>query len=167
MKCLHHVHHFLIFCLLVTSDSRNLLQKTAPPNSDSPSTSPSLDPHVFLNCPPDRLWMGRLFVERRRSPVPAGPVRVLLAYPAVDSQFQQAVMALADFLQSRKGLSVVIDMWQRVSLAEQGPLRWLNSQADQADKVLIILPPRHISTSIGAHTGTASPLINRVQSLYS
>ncbi|XP_072538244.1 interleukin-17 receptor B isoform X2 [Salminus brasiliensis] len=76
------------------------------------------------------------------------PVRVLMVYPAVDSFFQHTVMALANFLQSYRDLKVVIDMWQRSSLAEQGPLCWLHSQVDQADKVLIVLPPQHIHTGI-------------------
>ncbi|XP_047656210.1 interleukin-17 receptor B isoform X2 [Tachysurus fulvidraco] len=72
-----------------------------------------------------------------------GSVGVLVVYPAVDSVFQNAVMAVADFLQSHRELNVIIDVWQRGSLAEQGPLRWLNSQVDCAEKVLIILPPQH------------------------
>lgn len=69
-------------------------------------------------------------------------VRVLLVYPAVDGVFQRAVMLLAQSLQSRAGVTVVIDVWDRGSLAEQGPLRWINTQAELADKVLIITPPQ-------------------------
>ncbi|CAM4713183.1 unnamed protein product [Leuciscus chuanchicus] len=69
-------------------------------------------------------------------------VRVLLVYPAVDGVFQRTVMLLAQSLQSRAGVTVVIDMWDRGSLAEQGPLRWINTQAELADKVLIITPPQ-------------------------
>lgn len=80
-----------------------------------------------------------------------GSVGVLLVYPAVDSVFQNAVMAIADFLQSHRELNVMIDVWQRGSLAEQGPLRWINSQASCAEKVLIILPPANheFSTDTG------------------
>uniref|UniRef100_A0A671KBN2 Interleukin-17 receptor B-like n=1 Tax=Sinocyclocheilus anshuiensis TaxID=1608454 RepID=A0A671KBN2_9TELE len=77
----------------------------------------------------------------------AASVRVLLVYPAVDSVFQRSVMLLADSLQSRGGVCVVIDMWERGSLAEQGPLRWLNTQADLSERVLLISPPQH------SHTG--------------
>lgn len=69
-------------------------------------------------------------------------MRVLLVYPAVDGVFQRSVMLLAQSLQSRAGVTVVIDMWDRGSLAEQGPLRWINTQAELADKVLIITPPQ-------------------------
>ncbi|XP_051758783.1 interleukin-17 receptor B isoform X2 [Ctenopharyngodon idella] len=76
-----------------------------------------------------------------------GPsVRVLVVYPAVDGVFQRAVMLLTQFLQSRGGVTVVIDVWERGSLAEQGPLRWLHTQADLADRVLIILPPQRTET---------------------
>lgn len=74
-----------------------------------------------------------------------------MVYPAVDSVFQNAVMSIADFLQSHRELNVIIDVWQRGSLAEQGPLRWLNSQVRCAEKVLIILPPQNhkFSTDTG------------------
>lgn len=77
----------------------------------------------------------------------AGLVGVLVVYPAVDSVFQSAVMAIADFLQCHRELKVIIDMWQRGSLAGQGTLRWLNSQVICADKVLIILPPQKNESS--------------------
>ncbi|KAI5101545.1 interleukin-17 receptor B-like [Silurus meridionalis] len=86
----------------------------------------------------------------RRGLDSAGPIGVLLVYPAVDSVFQNAVMAIANFLQSHSELNVIIDMWQRGNLAEQGPLRWLISQVSYAEKVLIILPPQHTECSSDA-----------------
>lgn len=78
-------------------------------------------------------------------------MKVLVVYPAVDNMFQNAVMAIADFLQSHRELNVIIDMWQQGSLADQGPLRWLNSQVGCAEKVLIVLPPQNneFSTDTG------------------
>ncbi|XP_026126308.1 interleukin-17 receptor B-like isoform X1 [Carassius auratus] len=76
----------------------------------------------------------------------AASVRVLLVYPAIDSVFQRSVMLLAESLQSRGGVRVVIDVWERRSLAEQGPLRWLNTQADLSDRVLLISPPQRTYT---------------------
>ncbi|XP_026126297.1 interleukin-17 receptor B-like isoform X2 [Carassius auratus] len=76
----------------------------------------------------------------------AASVRVLLVYPAVDSVFQRSVMLLAESLQSRGGVRVVIDVWERRSVAEQGPLRWLNTQADLSDRVLLISPPQRTYT---------------------
>ncbi|KAK7146640.1 hypothetical protein R3I93_014181 [Phoxinus phoxinus] len=69
-------------------------------------------------------------------------VRVLLVYPAVDGVFQRAVMLLAQSLQRRAGVTVVVDVWDKASLAEQGPLRWVNTQAELADRVLIVTPPQ-------------------------
>ncbi|XP_022526528.2 interleukin-17 receptor B [Astyanax mexicanus] len=115
---------------------------------------------LMLICLCALFGLRKLLSKRGLNPVFTGPVRVLMVYPAVDSVFQHAVMTLADFLQSHKDLNVVIDMWQRGSLAEQGPLRWLHSQADQADKVLIILQsPQHqqIHTSIHIHTDHQKP----------
>ncbi|XP_058641604.1 interleukin-17 receptor B isoform X2 [Onychostoma macrolepis] len=83
---------------------------------------------------------------RARGSRRAGSVRALLVYPAVDGVFQHSVMLLAEHLQSRGGVSVVIDVWERGSLAEQGPLRWLNLQADLAKRVLIVSPPPRSQT---------------------
>ncbi|KAK2840887.1 hypothetical protein Q7C36_012466 [Tachysurus vachellii] len=93
-----------------------------------------------------------------------GSVGVLVVYPAVDSVFQNAVMAIADFLQSHKELNVIIDVWQRGSLAEQGPLRWLNSQVDCAEKVLIVLPPQH--TEFSTDTAALKPNMGSVVTDY-
>uniref|UniRef100_A0A8C2L8A4 SEFIR domain-containing protein n=1 Tax=Cyprinus carpio TaxID=7962 RepID=A0A8C2L8A4_CYPCA len=83
----------------------------------------------------------------------AASVRVLLVYPAVDSVFQRSVMLLAESLQSRGGIHVVIDMWERGSLAEQGPLRWLNTQADLSERVLLISPPQCTHTGNNVFPG--------------
>ncbi|XP_066500583.1 interleukin-17 receptor B isoform X2 [Hoplias malabaricus] len=109
-----------------------------------------------------QLWKRRTrccFSKSELTSISPGPVGVLVVYPAVNSVFQKVVMALADFLQSHKGLNVVIDMWQRGTLAEQGPLRWFNSQADQADKVLFILPPQHTDTGISTDTDCHKPSV--------
>ncbi|XP_039530517.1 interleukin-17 receptor B isoform X1 [Pimephales promelas] len=81
-------------------------------------------------------------LRRRRASKRGVSARVLLVYPAVDGVFQRAVMLLAQSLQRRAGVTVVIDVWDRASLAEQGPLRWINTQAELADRVLLITPPQ-------------------------
>ncbi|ROI74361.1 Interleukin-17 receptor B [Anabarilius grahami] len=130
-----------------------------------------LEPGERWDGDPDAVLLGRGGVaavlegaeECRRPPSPAPPLhgqilrwvrgskrgpslRVLVVYPAVDGVFQRAVMLLTQFLKSRGGVTVVIDVWERRSLAEQGPLRWLHTQADLADRVLIILPPQRTQT---------------------
>uniref|UniRef100_A0A3P9MTV1 SEFIR domain-containing protein n=1 Tax=Poecilia reticulata TaxID=8081 RepID=A0A3P9MTV1_POERE len=102
------------------------------------------------------------------------PVSVVVVYPSLTPAFQQAVVALAEFLQWHGGCRVVIDMWQQGKIAELGPLRWLAEQVQSADRVLIVSPqvetpssmpgpctpasslPRH---SIPAATGDLYPLI--------
>ncbi|XP_042563575.1 interleukin-17 receptor B-like [Clupea harengus] len=70
------------------------------------------------------------------------PASVLIVYPAMDGVFQRAVVALADFLQSSGTCNVAIDVWQRESLAELGPLRWLHTLAETSNRVLVVLPGR-------------------------
>ncbi|XP_014877404.1 uncharacterized protein il17rb isoform X2 [Poecilia latipinna] len=102
------------------------------------------------------------------------PVSVVVVYPPVTPAFQQAVVALAEFLQWHGGCRVAIDMWQQGKIAGLGPLRWLTEQVKSADHVLIVSPqvetpssmsgpctpasslPRH---SIPAATGDLYPLI--------
>lgn len=69
---------------------------------------------------------------------PAVPVPVLIVYPAENSAFQQAVAALAEFLQWHGGCKVAVDMWQQGKIAELGPMRWLAEQVKAADRVLIV-----------------------------
>ncbi|XP_043089335.1 uncharacterized protein LOC122335507 isoform X2 [Puntigrus tetrazona] len=92
------------------------------------------------------IYSSLVFFQRARGSRRAGSVRVLLVYPAVDGVFQRSVMLLAERLQSSGNVSVIIDVWERGHLAEQGPLRWFNSKADLADRVLIISPPPHTQT---------------------
>ncbi|PWA31016.1 hypothetical protein CCH79_00010564 [Gambusia affinis] len=102
---------------------------------------------------------------------PMTPVSVVVVYPSVTPAFQQAVVALAEFLQWHGGCRVTIDMWQQGKIAELGPLRWLAEQVKGADRVLIVSPqpssmlapctptsslPKH---SIPAATGDLYPLI--------
>uniref|UniRef100_A0A3Q1GDV8 SEFIR domain-containing protein n=1 Tax=Acanthochromis polyacanthus TaxID=80966 RepID=A0A3Q1GDV8_9TELE len=70
----------------------------------------------------------------------AVPVPVLVVYPAENSAFQRAVVALAEFLQWHGGCSVAFDMWHQGKVAELGPMRWLAEQVKAADRVLIICP---------------------------
>lgn len=63
-----------------------------------------------------------------------------MVYPAENSAFQQAVVALAEFLQWHGGCNVAVDMWQQGKIAELGPMRWLAEQAKAAHRVLIVCP---------------------------
>ncbi|KAM6924568.1 interleukin-17 receptor B [Xenentodon cancila] len=76
------------------------------------------------------------------------PVPVLVVYPAENLKFQQAVVALAEFLQRHGGCNVAIDMWQQERIAELGPMRWLAEQADAAHCVLIVSALVETSSSL-------------------
>uniref|UniRef100_A0AAX7V3J2 SEFIR domain-containing protein n=1 Tax=Astatotilapia calliptera TaxID=8154 RepID=A0AAX7V3J2_ASTCA len=76
--------------------------------------------------------------------IPVVPPHVLLVYPAVNSAFQRAVVALAEFLQLHGGCKVAIDIWQQEKIAQKGPMRWLAEEAKSANQVLIVSPqPSH------------------------
>jgi len=77
---------------------------------------------------------------KRLASSPMAPVPVLVVYPAEDSAFQRAVVALAEFLQGYGGCSVAVDMWQQRKIAELGPMRWLAEKAKNAHRVLIVCP---------------------------
>uniref|UniRef100_A0A3Q3ILX0 SEFIR domain-containing protein n=1 Tax=Monopterus albus TaxID=43700 RepID=A0A3Q3ILX0_MONAL len=72
--------------------------------------------------------------------LPMVPVPVLVVYPAENSVFQQAVVALTEFLQWHGNCSVAVDMWQQGKIADLGPMRWLAEQVKAADRVLIVCP---------------------------
>ncbi|XP_016891716.1 uncharacterized protein il17rb isoform X2 [Cynoglossus semilaevis] len=77
---------------------------------------------------------------KRVAPADVVPVPVLVVYPAENPSFQQAVVALAEFLQWHGGCSVAIDMWQQQKIGELGLMRWLAEQASAAHRVLIVCP---------------------------
>ncbi|XP_056586087.1 interleukin-17 receptor B isoform X2 [Triplophysa dalaica] len=70
-------------------------------------------------------------------------LHLLVVYPAADCAFQHAVTVLAEFLQDCGDVKVVIDMWERERVAEQGLIRWIHTQAELADIILLILPLKH------------------------
>ncbi|XP_029361752.1 uncharacterized protein il17rb isoform X2 [Echeneis naucrates] len=73
------------------------------------------------------------------------PVPVLIVYPAETPAFQQAVVALAEFLLCHGGCNVAIGMWQQGKIAELGPIRWLAEQVKVAERVLIVCPQPSLS----------------------
>ncbi|XP_031141987.1 uncharacterized protein LOC116040628 isoform X4 [Sander lucioperca] len=83
---------------------------------------------------------------------PMASIPVLMVYPAENSAFQQAVVALAEFLQWHGGCNVAVDMWQQGKIAELGPMRWLAEQAKAAHRVLIVCPQVDISSSQTSHS---------------
>ncbi|KAK2897854.1 hypothetical protein Q8A73_014234 [Channa argus] len=96
------------------------------------------------------------------------PVPVLLVYSADNSAFQQAVVALAEFLQWHGGCSVAVDMWQQGKIAELGPMRWLAKQVRAADRVLIVCPQPTLQprSSPPSHTRLESSIPAAAHDLY-
>ncbi|XP_008103452.1 interleukin-17 receptor B [Anolis carolinensis] len=72
------------------------------------------------------------------------PIRILIVY-SLDACFQHIVLVFAEFLHERCRSDVVIDVWQRRKIAETGPVQWLASQKEMADKI-IFLSQSHMST---------------------
>ncbi|XP_072928308.1 interleukin-17 receptor B [Hemitrygon akajei] len=70
---------------------------------------------------------------------PLQPVKVLIIYAADNEKFQNVILAFADFLHSFNGIKVIIDIWQRRSIAEMGPAQWLAAQKEKADKIIIVI----------------------------
>uniref|UniRef100_A0A3Q1EZ08 SEFIR domain-containing protein n=1 Tax=Acanthochromis polyacanthus TaxID=80966 RepID=A0A3Q1EZ08_9TELE len=89
----------------------------------------------------------------------AVPVPVLVVYPAENSAFQRAVVALAEFLQWHGGCSVAFDMWHQGKVAELGPMRWLAEQVKAADRVLIICPGVETTVQCPPHHSFPEPSI--------
>ncbi|XP_044880128.1 interleukin-17 receptor B [Mauremys mutica] len=65
------------------------------------------------------------------------PVKVLVIYPK-EVCFQHTVLAFAEFLQKHCQSDVIIDMWQKRRIAEQGPVQWLAIQKEIADKIIFL-----------------------------
>ncbi|XP_053154426.1 interleukin-17 receptor B isoform X2 [Hemicordylus capensis] len=66
------------------------------------------------------------------------PAKILVIYPQ-EVCFQH-VLAFADFLQEHCHSDVIIDMWQKRRIAEIGPVQWLATQKEIADKVIFLSP---------------------------
>nr|XP_060622043.1 interleukin-17 receptor B [Anolis sagrei ordinatus] len=83
----------------------------------------------------------RVFFYRKVKPI---PIRILIIY-SPDACFQHIVLVFAEFLRERCRSDVAIDVWQRRKIAETGPVQWLASQKETADKI-IFLSQSHMST---------------------
>lgn len=78
-------------------------------------------------------------------------LQLLVVYPAADCEFQHVVTVLAEFLQDCGNVRVVIDIWERERVAEQGLIRWIHTQSELADIILFILPPHHAHSGMKTH----------------
>ncbi|KAL3063946.1 hypothetical protein OYC64_000290 [Pagothenia borchgrevinki] len=118
-----------------------IVPRSKPPTDEPESESTSVLPDKYLGAN-----FANSLVFKRLPTAPIVPVPVLVVYPAVNSAFQQAVVALAEFLHGHGGCSVAVDMWQQGKIAELGPMRWLAEKVMTAKRVLIICPQPHLQT---------------------
>uniref|UniRef100_A0A8D0LCU0 Interleukin 17 receptor B n=1 Tax=Sphenodon punctatus TaxID=8508 RepID=A0A8D0LCU0_SPHPU len=65
------------------------------------------------------------------------PLKVLVIYQK-DMVFHHTVLAFAEFLREQCRSDVIIDMWQKRKIAEVGPVQWLATQKEVADKVIFL-----------------------------
>ncbi|XP_048403813.1 interleukin-17 receptor B isoform X1 [Stegostoma tigrinum] len=66
------------------------------------------------------------------------PVKVLIIYSMDNTPFQNVVLTFAELLQSSTGIQVIIDMWQKIDIAEVGTVQWLATQKENVDKIIIV-----------------------------
>ncbi|KAM4881768.1 interleukin-17 receptor B [Thomomys bottae] len=65
-------------------------------------------------------------------------VKVLVVYPS-DICFHHTVCYFTEFLQNHCRSEVILEKWQKKKIAEMGPLQWLTTQKQIADKVIFLL----------------------------
>nr|XP_004652683.1 interleukin-17 receptor B [Jaculus jaculus] len=74
--------------------------------------------------------------------LPANPllplVKVLVVYP-LEICFHHTVCNFTEFLQTHCGSEVILERWQKKKIAEMGPVQWLTTQKQAADKVIFLL----------------------------
>ncbi|XP_062055946.1 interleukin-17 receptor B [Lepus europaeus] len=73
--------------------------------------------------------------------------KVLVVYPS-EVCFHHTVCGFTEFLQSHCGSEVILDKWQQKKVAELGPVLWLTTEKQAADRV-IFLPSNEPSTQCG------------------
>ncbi|XP_055414209.1 interleukin-17 receptor B isoform X6 [Bubalus kerabau] len=65
-------------------------------------------------------------------------IKVLVVYPS-EICFHHTVCYFTEFLQNRCRSEVILEKWQKKKIAEMGPVQWLTTQKQAADKVIFLL----------------------------
>ncbi|XP_040603726.1 interleukin-17 receptor B [Mesocricetus auratus] len=84
-------------------------------------------------------------------------IKVLVVYPS-DTCFHHTVCGFTDFLQSHCRSEVILGNWQTRRIAEMGPVQWLTTQKQAADKVVFLLSSDGhglCDSACGQHAGSA------------
>ncbi|KAG9337482.1 hypothetical protein JZ751_028673 [Albula glossodonta] len=67
------------------------------------------------------------------------PPRLLICYSNTDGPAHvRAVMLLAAFMQQHMAIQVCLDLWEALSLVEEGTMSWLCSRMQESDFVLVV-----------------------------
>ncbi|XP_061474223.1 interleukin-17 receptor B isoform X9 [Rhineura floridana] len=69
------------------------------------------------------------------------PATILVVY-SQEVCFQHTVLIFAEFLHECCQSDVIIDVWQKRRIAEMGPVMWLATQKQIADKIVFLIPSR-------------------------
>ncbi|XP_069332000.1 interleukin-17 receptor B isoform X3 [Eulemur rufifrons] len=64
--------------------------------------------------------------------------KVLVVYPS-EVCFHHTVCYFTEFLQNHCRSEVILEKWQKKKIAEMGPVQWLTTQKQAADKVIFLL----------------------------
>nr|XP_020040213.1 interleukin-17 receptor B [Castor canadensis] len=65
-------------------------------------------------------------------------IKVLVVYPS-EICFHHTVCYFTDFLQNHCRSEVILEKWQKKKIAEMGPVQWLTTQKQAADRVIFLL----------------------------
>ncbi|XP_052589733.1 interleukin-17 receptor B isoform X1 [Peromyscus californicus insignis] len=65
-------------------------------------------------------------------------IKVLVVYPS-EICFPHTVCRFTDFLQNHCRSEVILEKWQTKKIAQMGPVQWLTTQKQAADKVVFLL----------------------------
>ncbi|XP_053233813.1 interleukin-17 receptor B isoform X1 [Podarcis raffonei] len=89
------------------------------------------------------------------------PATILVVY-SQEVCFQHTVLAFAEFLHECCHSNVIIDAWQKLRIAEMGPVQWLATQKEIADKIIFLSPNNAnpacdstCRTTVDSHSGNS------------
>ncbi|KAM5280072.1 interleukin-17 receptor B [Ctenodactylus gundi] len=85
------------------------------------------------------MWKrGRIRKASFPSPLPLPLTKVLVVYPA-EVCFHHTVCHFTEFLQNHCRSEIILEQWQKKKIADMGPVQWLTTQKQAADKVIFLL----------------------------
>ncbi|XP_036054895.1 interleukin-17 receptor B isoform X2 [Onychomys torridus] len=89
---------------------------------------------IYLTCRQERSSKSSFPTTNMLLPL----IKVLVVYPS-EICFPHTVCRFTDFLQNHCRSEVILERWQTKKIAEMGPVQWLTTQKQVADKVVFLL----------------------------